>query len=657
MDLSMSMRVDRHADDQPFRIPPRTPATWIPDARVKRCFHCNTEFNFWRRKHHCRSCGRIFCDPCSDKRFLIPSYFRADTPSSEQDDGKETRRVCSQCAEQLKRANDMHWLVRALAVMPVTFQELMTLRLLCSDWNKGVNTIIGLYRGLQYKLPSLRYPTILCEFLWTHYREFVGHVPWQLHAFASLKQHGLLKERLPILTKCKSLDSSCKRLLCSRHCRPALSVDDILKVASTMTLSEYSIQNWVIVAWHSMQPVVHLKMMPWWVYIAQRFKRLFTEGLLPICEKRIDLAYSIYFECDLQKSKKNWKLLKMVQHRLMKRLQGTTLRDLNASVAFVNLLVTIQTKSSEWTWLSRITEFFEAHEIVRLPWKPSSRIVGIDGASMHRLNTSSRPIFLTCWTEKNKRLEFILKGEDVRSDRLAMTIGYWINTFAQAHVQIYDVFPLSQNVGIVTMIPDASTLYDVKHRKNISLLNFILQNNLQVHIHKIRQRIVSSVAGASLLAFTMGLGDRHLDNILVTKSGLLVHVDFGYILGDDPKLAYTHMRLTEDMIDAMGGRHSQTFAHFQRVAQKAYEALRPHTSFWYHLLSAEYFIFKDHNRHWKQIRNHVLDRFVPGEWNDEASLQIEAVVDRAARPSWSQQLTDFTHAASNHMSEMFQMDL
>ena len=121
--------------------------------------------------------------------------------------------------------------------------------------------------------------------------------------------------------------------------------------------------------------------------------------------------------------------------------------------------------------------------------------------------------------------------------------------------------------------------------------------------------------------------------------------------------AYTHMRLTEDMIDAMGGRHSEAFRYFRTCAQTSYEALRPHASFWYHLLSAEYFIFKDHDRHWRRIRNHILNRFVPGEWNDEASLHIEAVVDKAARFSWTQQFTDFTHAASNRMGEMFQMEL
>ena len=652
----MSMRVDRHQSTETCHIPARTPATWIPDARVHRCFSCNAEFTFWKRKHHCRSCGRIFCASCSNQKILIPSYFCAESGPTEQDNQYQ-KRVCTKCCEQLTRASRVEWLVRALAVMPVTFQELMSLRLLSQKWNNAVNTLIHVYRGLQYRLPKRRYSRIICQFLWSHYREFVGHIQWQLHTFAALKQAGMLRKRLPMMIATTSIKCSCRQLMCSRTCRPAMSVDDVLKVASSMTLSEYAIQTWVIVSWHHMQKIVHIKMMPWWVYIAQRFKRLFTEGLLPMCKKHLQLAFALYFECDLQKSKRNWKLMRAVQQRLRQTLSKSHVRALDASIAFVNLLITLQTKSSEHTWAARITEFFMAHKSAPLPWKPNTCIVQIDHMSMYRLKTTSKPIVFTCWTDKQKSLQFILKGQDVRSDRLAMTIGYWINCLTRAHVHIYNVFPLSQCVGIVSKIPQTTTLYDVKYRKNISLLNYILQHNLQVPHGKLRTRIVGSATGACLLAFTMGLGDRHLENILVTKSGMFIHVDFGYILGDDPKHAYTHMRLTEDMIDAMGGKHSETFRTFHRFAQESYAAMRNHTSFWYHLLSAEYFIFHDASRHWRRIRNHILNRFVPGEWNDEASLQIDTVVDNAARSSWSQQLADLSHSASNRIGEMFHMEL
>ncbi|KAI9590234.1 hypothetical protein GQX74_008402 [Glossina fuscipes] len=39
---------------------------WVPDHAVSRCTSCQTEFWLGRRKHHCRSCGQIFCADCSE---------------------------------------------------------------------------------------------------------------------------------------------------------------------------------------------------------------------------------------------------------------------------------------------------------------------------------------------------------------------------------------------------------------------------------------------------------------------------------------------------------------------------------------------------------------------------------------------------------------
>ena len=48
--------------------------------------------------------------------------------------------------------------------------------------------------------------------------------------------------------------------------------------------------------------------------------------------------------------------------------------------------------------------------------------------------------------------------------------------------------------------------------------------------------------------------------VLLSANGLLIHIDFGYILGRDPKPMPPPFKLVKEMVDAMGGHHSSVYA-------------------------------------------------------------------------------------------------
>ncbi|XP_037941020.1 protein RUFY3 isoform X3 [Teleopsis dalmanni] len=50
---------------------PITAGIWAPDCLVTHCTDCRKEFNLTTRKHHCRSCGEIFCKNCSDHTLVL----------------------------------------------------------------------------------------------------------------------------------------------------------------------------------------------------------------------------------------------------------------------------------------------------------------------------------------------------------------------------------------------------------------------------------------------------------------------------------------------------------------------------------------------------------------------------------------------------------
>uniref|UniRef100_A0A158R5H4 FYVE-type domain-containing protein n=1 Tax=Syphacia muris TaxID=451379 RepID=A0A158R5H4_9BILA len=52
---------------------PFSEAQWQDDSSVTDCKACGVTFSVSRRKHHCRCCGMIFCNTCSDGRIKLPS--------------------------------------------------------------------------------------------------------------------------------------------------------------------------------------------------------------------------------------------------------------------------------------------------------------------------------------------------------------------------------------------------------------------------------------------------------------------------------------------------------------------------------------------------------------------------------------------------------
>lgn len=48
-------------------------AVWTHDKQAAECRQCNKAFSVARRKHHCRHCGDIFCNACSDNTMPLPS--------------------------------------------------------------------------------------------------------------------------------------------------------------------------------------------------------------------------------------------------------------------------------------------------------------------------------------------------------------------------------------------------------------------------------------------------------------------------------------------------------------------------------------------------------------------------------------------------------
>ncbi|XP_014247540.1 zinc finger FYVE domain-containing protein 21-like isoform X1 [Cimex lectularius] len=67
---------------------------WTPDKEATNCRRCSVKFGFTTRKHHCRRCGFIYCNKCSERMLDLPRMCFIDPV-----------RICLNCEEETKQEN------------------------------------------------------------------------------------------------------------------------------------------------------------------------------------------------------------------------------------------------------------------------------------------------------------------------------------------------------------------------------------------------------------------------------------------------------------------------------------------------------------------------------------------------------------------------
>lgn len=96
--------------------------------------------------------------------------------------------------------------------------------------------------------------------------------------------------------------------------------------------------------------------------------------------------------------------------------------------------------------------------------------------------------------------------------------------------------------------------------------------------YETRLRYTRSVSTNSIVGHVLGLGDRHVSNILLDReSGELVHIDFGVAFDQGKLLPIPELvpfRLTRDLVDGMGMHGVE--GTFRRCCEETLRVLRAH---------------------------------------------------------------------------------
>lgn len=169
-------------------------------------------------------------------------------------------------------------------------------------------------------------------------------------------------------------------------------------------------------------------------------------------------------------------------------------------------------------------------------------------------------------------------GDDLRQDQLIIQIIRLMDKLLKdvnldMCLKPYNVVATSTKDGFVEFVQNSSTIYD-RIQKKQSLSIYLKEN--QANNPDIIDTFIKSCAGYCVITYLLGIGDRHLENLMVDNKGHLFHIDFGFILGKDPKPKPPPMKLCKEMVEAMGGENSPGYNTFKTKCVEVFLQLRKH---------------------------------------------------------------------------------
>ena len=240
-------------------------------------------------------------------------------------------------------------------------------------------------------------------------------------------------------------------------------------------------------------------------------------------------------------------------------------------------------------------EFFQDSEFY-LPIDPRLKIKGTISDKCTVFKSAKCPVKYTFQvTEDTKQfnnhddkdfMRVMFKyGDDLRQDQLILQmINYMDSLLKNVHLDYefttYKALATSKSDGFVEFVPNSKTIFDIKKEYNNQIRAFyeeISKKNGEINEEELNKKLdsyINSCAGYCVVTYILGIGDRHLENLMIDNNGRLFHIDFGYILGKDPKPMPPPIKLCKEMVECMGGKGSKRYEEFLQKCVNAYWVLR-----------------------------------------------------------------------------------
>ena len=214
----------------------------------------------------------------------------------------------------------------------------------------------------------------------------------------------------------------------------------------------------------------------------------------------------------------------------------------------------------------------------QLPLNPNLLVRGIDVQRCRVMESKKKPLWLTLKDQPVGGNDIVLMlkvGDDLRQDALILQLlkvmyDLWRREGLDMEMMLYDCISTGDERGLLQVVLNATTLGSIllqatdkgkEKVKNGSLSRKLSSamkaladfshlkdwiwiqvcedypneadtNSRQSAMEKRTQNFIISTAAYCVASYVLGIGDRHNDNLMMTRDGHFFHIDFGHILGN-----------------------------------------------------------------------------------------------------------------------------
>uniref|UniRef100_A0A8C2GQD0 phosphatidylinositol-4,5-bisphosphate 3-kinase n=1 Tax=Cyprinus carpio TaxID=7962 RepID=A0A8C2GQD0_CYPCA len=253
--------------------------------------------------------------------------------------------------------------------------------------------------------------------------------------------------------------------------------------------------------------------------------------------------------------------------------------------------------------------YMEALSDVVSPLNPSIVLCELCADKCKFMDSKMKPLWLM-YKNKYDNVGIIFKnGDDLRQDMLTLQM-----------IQLMDV--LWKTEGL-----------DLRDKLDQAIEEFTL-----------------SCAGYCVATYVLGIGDRHSDNIMISETGQLFHIDFGHFLGNfKSKFGINRERvpfiLTYDFVHVIQeGRtnNSEKFERFRECCEQAYKILCRNGTLFVNLFALMKAAGLPELSSSKDIQ-YLKDSLALGKSEEEALKNFKVKFNEALRESWKTKVNWMMH--------------